>query len=227
MANPLCGQSNAFKVMRTIAILLFGFVGSAVGQTAGNLGLFEGASDVGAPSHRGSVVFDPAKNEYRVTGGGNNMWAGRDDFFFLWRKVTGDVVITASVKIVTGGAPHRKAGLIIRQGLEPGSVYADAVVHGSGLTALQWREKTNDVTRTIHFPVDGPTRLRLERRRNAVTLFAGKDGGQLVEMGSTELAPFSPMFAGLAVCAHDDKAETTAIFSDVSVEVLPPAANKK
>ncbi len=184
--------------------------------------MFEGATDVGTPSHKGSVTYDDARKEYRVTGGGNNMWGARDDFFFVWRKVTGDVVITANLKIVSDGAPHRKAGLIIRKDLEPGSVYTDAVVHGSGLTALQWREKPDDVTRTIHFPVDGPVRLRLERRRNAVTLYAGKEGGALTEMGSTEVAPFSPVYAGIGVCAHDDKAETTAVLSNVTVEVLPP-----
>jgi hypothetical protein len=152
------------------------------------------------------------------------MWAGRDDFYFVWRKVTGDVAITANLKIVTGGVAHRKAGLIIRKDLEPGSVYADAVVHGDGVTALQWREKAGDVTRTVHFPVKDPTRLKLVRRRNVVTLYAGKEGGELVEMGNTEMAPFSPMYAGLAVCAHDDASETTAVFSDVTVEVLPPAA---
>ena len=72
-----------------------------------------------------------------------------------------------------------------------------------------------------------PTRLRLERRRNVVTLFASKDGGPLVELGSIELAPFSPIYAGLGVCAHDDKAETTAIFSDVAIEVLPPPTPAK
>ena len=147
--------------MKEIALIVLGLACTAAAQTPGSLGIFEGASDVGAPSHKGSVVYDAARKEYRITGGGNNMWAARDDFFFVWRKVTGDVVITANLKIVTAGAPHRKAGLIIRKDLEPGSVYADAVVHGSGLTGLQWREKPGEVTRTIHFPVDGPTRLRL------------------------------------------------------------------
>jgi len=211
--------------MKKIALLMLGLACAAEAQ--GNLGIFEGASDVGSPSHKGSVVYDAARKEYRITGGGDNMWAGRDDFFFVWRKVTGDVVITANLKIVTEGVPHRKAGLIIRKDLEPGSVYADAVVHGSGLTALQWREKPDDVTRTVHFPVDGPTRLRLQRRGNVVTLYAGKEGGALAEMGNTEVAPFSPMYAGLGVCAHDDKAETTAVFSDVTVEVLPPQSKKK
>jgi hypothetical protein len=213
--------------MKKFALVMFGLAGAAVAQTAGSLGIFEGASDVGSPSHKGKVDYDPAKKEYRITGGGNNMWAGRDDFFYVWKKVTGDVVITANLKIITGGVEHRKAGLVLRKDLEPGAVYMDAVVHGNGLTALQWREKADDVTRTIHFPVDGPTRLRLQRRRNVVTLYAGKEGGPLVEMGNTEIAAFSPMYAGLGVCAHDDAAETTAVFSDVSVEALPPPSAKK
>jgi TolB protein len=213
--------------MKQLPVILLVFAGAAAAQTAGGLGIFEGATDVGAPSHKGSVVYDAARKEYRITGGGENMWAGRDDFFFVWRKAPGDVVLTANLKILSDGAPHRKAGLIIRQDLEPGSVYTDAVVHGSGLTALQWREKPGDITRTIHFPINGPTRLRLERRRNVVTLYAGAEGGALVELGGTELAPFHPMYAGLGVCAHDDKAATTAVFSDVTVEELPPPASNQ
>ncbi len=207
--------------MTRTALLALALAAVAAAQTNGSVGIFEGASDIGTPSHKGSVSYDAERKEYRVTGGGNNMWAGRDDFFFVWRKVTGDVAITANVKIVSAGVEHRKAGIIIRKDLDPGSVYADAVVHGSGLTALQWREKPGDITRTVHFPIDAPSRLRLERRGNLVRLYAGKEGGPLAEMGNTEIAPFSPMYAGLAVCAHDDNAETTAVFSDVSVEVLP------
>src|ERR1035441_2122585 len=198
--------------MKKLALIMLGLAGTVGAQTAGSLGIFEGAADVGAPAHKGSVVYDAVRKEYRITGGGENMWGAHDDFFFVWRKVTGDVVITANLKIVTGGAPHRKAGLIIRKDLETGAVYAgavghgarpasgpwrgvcrtrrdpggvrpDAVVHGPGLTSLQWREKPDDVTRTITFPVDGPTRLRLERRRNVVTLYAGKEGGALAGMG--------------------------------------------
>ena len=67
-------------------------------------------------------------------------------------------------------------------------------------------------------------------RRNRIVLFAGHEGGPLTQMGDTEQAPFSPIYVGLGVCAHDDKAEATAIFSDVTVEALPappPAAKKQ
>ena len=105
--------------------------------------------------------------------------------------------------------------------LSPGAVYADAIVHGDGLTALQWREKLDDVTRSVHFPISGPTHIRLERRRNQVRMFAGPQGGQLTDLGYIELSPFTPMYVGLGVCAHDDNAETTAVFSNVN-GISPP-----
>jgi len=207
--------------MHRLALLTLSLL-SLAAQTPDSLGLFEGSGDIGTPSKKGSVVYDATTKEYKITGGGANMWAARDDFFFVWKKVTGDVVITADMKIVSGGNNHRKAGLVIRRELEPGSVYADAVVHGDGLTALQWREKAGDITRTVHFPVNGPTKLRFERKRNRIIISAGKDGVSLTELGDTELSTFNPMYVGLAVCAHDDAAETTAVFSNVTVEVTPP-----
>ena len=213
--------------MKNYALLVLALCCRAGAQPSANIGIFEGASDVGVPSHKGNVTYDPGKKEYRVTGGGNNMWAARDDFFFVWKKIEGDVAITANLRIVSEGAPHRKAGLIIRKDLEPGSIYGDGVVHGSGLTGLQWREKPDEITRTIHFPIEGPTRIRIERRRNNIIMFAGKEGGPVTELGSTELAPFGPAYAGLAVCAHDDKAETAAVFSDVTIEQLQPATKKQ
>src|SRR5678815_4574632 len=114
--------------MRNALFLLAALAAAA--QTPGNLGIFEGANDVGTPSHKGSVTYDAAKKEYRVTGGGKNMWFGRDDFFYVWKKMQGDFAMTANLKIVSPGDNHRKAGLIFRKDLEPGAVYGDAIVHG-------------------------------------------------------------------------------------------------
>ena len=47
---------------------MLALVCTGAAQTAGSLGIFEGASDVGTPSHKGSVVYDAERKEYRVTG---------------------------------------------------------------------------------------------------------------------------------------------------------------
>ncbi len=104
-------------------------------------GIFEGNSDIGAVKHAGSVEFDPASNAYTVSGGGTNMWFNNDELHYVWKKMSGDVSIAADIKWIGEGVdPHRKACLIIRQNLDPGSPYADAAVHGDGLTSIQYRE---------------------------------------------------------------------------------------
>ena len=215
--------------MIRISLLTLGLAGCLLAQGSGGVGIFEGASDVGTPSRKGSVYFDSAKKEYRASGGGDNIWAKRDDFYFVWRKISGDVILTADLKIESPGAPHRKAGLMIRKELEPGAAYADVMVHGSGLTGLQYREHADDITRGIRFPAVLPTRLRLERRRNAITLYLAKDGGQFEEAGSTDVNIGNPVYVGLAVCPHDDKESLTVVFSNVTIETPPPtpAAKKK
>jgi regulation of enolase protein 1 (concanavalin A-like superfamily) len=213
--------------VKKLLLFLTCFAGAALAQAPSNLGVFEGASDVGNPSHKGSVAFDAAKKEYTVTGGGNNIWGNKDDFFFAWRKISGPVIVTADMKLTSDGAPHRKAGLMVRKTLATGSPYADAMVHGSGLTALQWREKADDATRGIQLAVEGPTRIRLERRGNWVTLWASKEGGPLQEWASIQVNLGDPVYVGLAVCPHDDQADVTATFSNVTLEAPPSTPAKK
>ncbi len=116
---------------------------------ASPLGIFSASEDIGTPSTpgRGSTAYDPATGRYVVAGGGENMWGTADHFQFVWKKVSGDVMLAATVEFAAsspaGGAPdpHRKACLLVRQTLDSDSVYADAAVHGDGLTSLQWRDE--------------------------------------------------------------------------------------
>ena len=105
-----------------------------------------------------------------------------------------------------------------------GAAYADVMVHGSGLDRLAIpRACVDDITRGIRFPAVPLTRLRLERRRNAITLYLAMDGGAFEEAGSTDVNLGNPVYVGLAVCPHDDKESLTVVFSNVSIEIPPPA----
>ena len=207
--------------------LAFGLANSLFAQET-NIGLFEGLSDVGEVAKKGSVVFDAAKGEYRMTGCGANIWAKHDDFSFLWRKLSGDMVLTATVRFEDdGGAPHRKAVLMIRKELEPGSPNVNATVHANGLAVLEYREAAGDITRSVRFPVKGPTRLRIERHGNWFTLSAAKEGEPLAEAGSIQMSLPGPVYAGMAVCPHDAKKEMTVVFSEVTLENTAPAESRK
>ena len=94
------------------------YPGIASGQSD-TLGVFEGHQDVGTVLHPGTTTYDPAKQRYMVTGSGENMWFGRDDFQFAWKKMSGDVAISADIAFIgEKGNNHRKAVLMIRQSLD-------------------------------------------------------------------------------------------------------------
>ncbi len=112
------------------------------------IGIFTDSGDVGTPATlgKGAASFDEARKVYRISGGGENMWATADHFHYVWKKMSGDVSLDATFQFVGSqpatGTPnaHRKAVLVIRQTLDADSVYADAAGHGDGLTSLQWRD---------------------------------------------------------------------------------------
>src|SRR3954447_20507518 len=115
------------------------FLASAL-QAQQPVGIFENHSDVGAVLHEGAAAYDPAKQTYTLTGSGENMWTTHDEFQFAWKKVSGDVELTADIAFAnSSGNPHKKAVLIFRQSLDTDSIYVDVAVHASGLVALQYR----------------------------------------------------------------------------------------
>ena len=120
------------------------------------LGVFTRSGDVGGPSRRGSTEFDASQGQYRITGAGATVWARQDQFQFVWKEVSGDVAVSATIQFLGEGAAHRKAGIMLRQTLDSDSPYVDVVVHGDGMPAVQWRNARGDITNTFDLPFDGP-----------------------------------------------------------------------
>ena len=203
-----------------VAIALCG--ANVVCAETGRLGVFSNHADIGDCAKAGSASFDPATGEYRITGGGANMWGGTDAFHFLWKQMSGDFVLTADVRILgTGGNAHRKACLLVRQSLAPDSAYADVALHGDGMAALQWRDAAGERTYTIHSEIPASLRLRLERRGNYFSMWlAGKDGELKPAGGYLPVPLTGPCYVGLGVCAHDNKTAETAVFANVTLEPL-------
>ncbi len=198
--------------------------GSAHAQAGMPLGLFQGQNDVGTVPHPGSAHFDAGKGTYTVSGNGANMWFGIDDFHYVWTRVSGDVALSADIHFVgaTGNA-HRKAALMLRQSLDPHSVYVDAARHGDGLTSLQYRDATGADTHEVETTAKGPHRLRIEKRGNYAYVFIPDASGKLVPSGAAMHVDLNGEFyVGLGVCSHDKDATETAIFSNVKIEPLAP-----
>lgn len=212
-----------FPVCVLLGVALLGVVVAAPQTNA--LGIFTNEGSVGQTPPGCKAQYDPAKGEYRITGGGANMWGSTDAFYFVWKKVSGDVTLGADIQWVgTSAAEHRKAVLILRQSLDPGSPYADAVSHGNGLTSLQFRGAASEQTYQIVAAEDGPSRLRIVKKGSRFTMYFGKPGAELKSSGPVEFVSLQePFYVGLGVCSHVATTLETAVFSNVKLEEAAPA----
>jgi len=197
-------------------------------QTAQPVGLFDGHTDVGTILHPGSVNYDAASKTYTVIGSGENMWFDTDAFQFVWKKMSGDVTLTADISFLNKtGNEHKKAALMVRQSLDADSVYADVALHASGLTSLQFRDEKGAVTREIQSNLSAPKRLRIAKRGDYVYMSLSADGEPQVAGGWIRIPLQGAFYVGLGVCSHDKDIAETATFANVELTQPVPSAARK
>src|SRR3954470_6972969 len=138
-------RNTTLSHLSAMMLTLGAFAGTAAAQQP--LGDFTDQGDVGRVSHPGSGSYDQGSGTYTIAGSGANVWANRDAFHFMWRKMKGDFILTARGALQGKGVEaHRKFGWMIRSSLDSSSAQASAVVHGDGLTSLQFRRTTGAIT---------------------------------------------------------------------------------
>src|SRR5690349_17306035 len=210
----------------TLAVLFLCSV--AVAAPQGAVGIFEAHDDVGETPKKGAVEYNSAGGEYRVMGGGANIWSTTDAFQYAWKRLSGDATVTADVQFMgVGKVDHRKAVLMFRQSLDPGAAYADVALHGDGLTSLQFRPSAGAETEEVKAAVNAPRRIRIERRGNQFTMYTGNLGEELKEAGSASVVLGDPVYLGIGVCSHDAEVLETAVFSNLKVEAASERARRR
>jgi hypothetical protein len=224
-------MSSSIRFKFRVIMLVILCCCAAIRAAEAALGEFEAQADVGTVEPAGSGEFDKASKQYRVKSSGENIWAKHDDFHFVYRKAAADMSITSDVELIGQGKnAHRKAGMMIRQGLEADAAYVDVMVHGDGLVALQYRSSKGEATLDVKSSVKAPATVRLERHGETFSAYAAPAGGKaFVLIGSIKVAMKDPAYVGLGVTAHDAKVTETAVFSNVAVKALAaePGANRQ
>jgi len=216
---------GGIHVMRSTGSILLGVLTlaslSAVVHAQSPVGTFDAQSDVGRPSRPGFASYDPRQQTYRIVGSGQNMWGDHDDFHFVWKRMTGNFILSTRARFLGPSAePHRKIGWTIRPSLETNSPHVTAAMHGDGLTSLQFRRTKGAMTE------EGPARdsmpnadavIQLERRDGVYLMSIARFGDTLVTRELTDVSLPDTVYVGLFVCSHNDAAVERGAFSNVRI----------
>jgi hypothetical protein len=172
----------------------------------------------GYPASTGSFVEGPA-GIYTMTGSGTDIWDEADGFHFAYKMLNGVGSIVARVQSVDNTNNWAKAGVMIRESLEPGSVHATMVVTPAQGVSFQRRNFANDVSsETTTSGIEAPYWVKIERDISGnFRAYSSPNGTTWTVQGSPEnIQMGADVYIGLAVTSHDVARTCQAVFTDVT-----------
>jgi Tol biopolymer transport system component len=174
------------------------------------IGIFENHQDIGNPKRKGNTIYDQDRQQYKLSGSGYNIWFGRDEFHYTYKRIKGDFILTANFQFTGKGTdPHRKIGWMVRNSLDDNATHVSATLHGDGLMAMQWRALQGALMRDpedeIRFSKSNPQIIQLERNHGIYIVRVAHSGEPLQVVGSYEPEAMNDeVFAGLFISAHHE-----------------------
>lgn len=198
------------------------------------IGVFDGQSDIGSAVVPGSAGYNAVTKQYTLNSAGYNVWYMRDEFRFLWKKMSGDVSLAADITFPDpNGYGDRKAVLVIRQDLDDDSKEVFVALHGAGMIQLAQRPEKNVRIKDMEYRIGsrgglpgGKTpddlvtanakRIGIEKHGDSFVLFVSLAGEPMHQFGPpVQLNLHEPFYVGIGFCSHLPDKSDTAVFSDV------------
>lgn len=201
------------------------------------IGIFDGQSDIGAAVLPGSASYDTVTKQYTLNSAGYNIWYQRDEFRFLWKKMSGDVSAAATITFPdTNGYGDRKAVIIIRQDLDDDSSEAFVALHGAGMIQLAERPAKNVRIYDMEYRIGSrgglpggkspddlvtayPARIGIEKHGDDFALYISLAGEPMHQFGApVHLHLDGPFYVGIGFCSHLPDKSDTVVFSEVVIK---------
>ena len=174
------------------------------------------AQDLGAFGLPGSESF--TNGVFTVYASGADIWNAADAFRYLYVATnSSSFTVIARVASLQNINARSKAGVMIRDSLNPGAANAFiAVTPGNGVS---WQARSSDNGSTVNTATGGlsaPYWVKLVRSGNTFTGYYSPNGTSWTQLGSATITMTSTVYAGLAVTAHDTAHLCTAMFDNVN-----------
>ena len=176
----------------------------------------------GHPESPGMFNND-GNNQYTVIGSGADIYGTYDEFHFAYQSqaLSGEGSISAQIVSMENTHQWAKAGVMIRNTLEPNEVYAGVFAYPDGEILFQYRDGQGNATTQIIPEGQTPTlpywvRIKYENYNFIASM--SSDGQDWVDINQPQyISLYDDVYVGLAVTSHNPDAVTTAVFSDVEM----------
>jgi len=168
------------------------------------------------------AFHETADGTILMNGIGADIWDASDEFRYAYRSLTGDGSMTARVDYLDGSpSTWAKAGVMVRQGVDPTSAHTMMVLTGGDGNGASWQgrltagaaSENKDATEAVA----PPYWVRVERTGDNISGFVSADGQMWTQIGTARaIAMEDPVLIGLVLTSHNANQGTSAVFSEVS-----------
>ncbi len=181
---------------------------------------------IGSPSPAGSAVDAGSGNSFSVAAGGSDIWGSSDQFHFVYQPFTGDGIVSARLTSLQDTNEWAKAGVMIRDSLDPGAPYVMMNLTGEHGVAIQVRNSLGASTTCVcNLGGSAPIWARIVRSGSTFTFYYSFDNVNWYNLYSTTVNMGSTLDYGLAVTSHNSGTATIAQFDSAIVGSSADIAN--
>ncbi len=172
--------------------------------------------DIGNPAAAGS--YSMSGETHIVRGDGVDIWDTADSFHYAYVPLRGDGELGVHVLFMNGTHAWAKAGVMVRETLDPGAAHAMEVVTPNNGVAFQRRTTTNGASTT-----DGgntfkaPYWVRIVRRGKTLSGYYSADGVNWTLHGAETIEMARDVYIGLCVTSHASGSICSAVFENLTV----------
>ena len=174
----------------------------------------------------GSFNYNTGTGVYTMTADGTDIWDTADQFHFAFKRLSGTGTIEARVLSVSNTDPWAKAGVMIRETLDPSSAFAAVYITPANGCRYQARlaagqSATSDTAVTQLANILAPHWIKLERtisgRFNAYdSNDPATEGWHPLAWNPQVITMQTDVYVGLALTGHNVNATCVAEFSNVA-----------
>lgn len=173
--------------------------------------------DIGQVNIPGSHAIN-TEQEITIQGSGNDIWNSQDDFYYLYKNITGDATIITQVHSIENTHPWAKAAIMFRDNLSDDAINVALDYSAHEHIALQWRPVANN--RSYYWGQHigaGPVWLKLQREGDLFSGYYSLDGENWLLTSSKTIPMSANYYVGLAASPHVTTSNAQAVFSDVNL----------
>jgi hypothetical protein len=174
------------------------------------------------------VTVDDVNGTTTVVGRGDDIWNEADQFQYAYTTLMMNGSMTAKVESLDHTHNWSKAGIMIRETLDPGSAYAgmwltgvNGVIFEARAMANQSATGGNALRTDEEKAVTAPVWVKIERMFPMVNAYYSLDGVTFIPSTWNPqvipMNPAAPVYIGLAVTSHSGaNTYATAVFSEIT-----------